>query len=264
MAYYFKKLKKHFNTQLQFEINPNCLPIKRLKSDSELLKLVRLKSPELPNYLNHIFPIDTFKSFMKQLFTIEIGKYFDVKFTDFKLIKRFLNLLGELDVYDEDDILFIKRFLLEGKTERFSESIDFSPDAFYKLFFNHSTKDFEANFEPVHLKFVKKFYEANKKCGLLKISIFLKSFFTFLSVSENLFNIFKFLKSVFTYFTNGNGQRKLINKEVFNFFSAQLLTPSFSSLFNEFKEDELRKEEMKYFLLSLKSIAENLRNLEPE
>ena len=70
LAYYFKVLKEHFQNELQFEIHPNCLPIKLLKSDAKLLKLVRLKSPELPSYLNCIFPINNSKSSVEHLFTL--------------------------------------------------------------------------------------------------------------------------------------------------------------------------------------------------
>ena len=88
-AYYFKMLKEHFNTDLEFEINPNCLPIKQLENDERLLKLVSFKSPELENYLEFIFPIHTFKSVVMQLFTVEIEKCFNNESIDNELIKFF-------------------------------------------------------------------------------------------------------------------------------------------------------------------------------
>lgn len=71
LVYYFKVMKKYFQNELHFKINPNCLPIKLLTSDRELLKLVRIKSVDLPNYLNRILPIDKYLSSVEQLFTSE-------------------------------------------------------------------------------------------------------------------------------------------------------------------------------------------------
>ena len=62
LAYYFKELKRHFKNELQFKINTACLPVKLIIGDFNIIKLVRLKSSELTNYLGCIFPIDNFKS----------------------------------------------------------------------------------------------------------------------------------------------------------------------------------------------------------
>ena len=244
LAYYCKELKRHFNNQLQFKINPACFPIEQLKNDEVLLKLVNLKSPELPNYLSRMFPIDICKTFIKQLFTIGIEKYFNTKSINDEFGIKFFNLLSELEIDNEKDALFVKEFLLEGKYESFTESTDFSFDNFYNLFSNFFVKDIGINLKLVHLEFVKDFFNANKKYGPSKIYHFLKSFFTSLSVDD--------------------GQSKVLNDEIFEFFSVHLLAPSFCSLFDKIKENKFSEEERKFLPLSLESIAVDLRDLKPE
>ena len=267
LAYYFKELKGHFNSELQFEINPNSFPIKQLKNDSELLKLVRLKSSELQNYLKSIFPIDISESFVKQLFTIEIEKYFNIKSIGNELVKRFFNLLSELEIEREEDISFLKKLLLKGD-EYFTESTDFSSDNFYELFLKYLVESIEINLESTQKEFVKKFHNASKKYGPFKIYNFLKSFFTSLLVED--------------------GTSKIIYNEIFDFFSSHLLNDSFEELFNQIKEiesskmeedvrkmkmeikkeneenEEKEKKEKKSLSSQLKSIAEDLKNLETE
>ena len=242
LAYYLKKLKKHFQNELQFEIHPNCLPIKLLKSDVKLEKLIRLKSPELPNYLKDIFSNNSSGVFVKQLFTIDIEKYFNVETTDIKLVMGFFILLSELEIEREEDFSFIKKLLLE-KNEYFSETTDFSLHNFFKLFSDSLTKGIGVSLESVHLEFIKEFYKANKKYGLLKVFNFLKPFFISLSI--------------------GDAESKSINREKFDFFSGYLLT-SFCSLFDKIKEDKLEEEEKKFIPSRLELIAEDLKTLEPE
>ncbi len=105
------------------------------------------------------------------------------------------------------------------------------------------TKDIGINLESVHLEFVKDFSIANKKYGLPKIYNFLKSFFTSLLVDEDAFKIYNFLKSFFT--SPSKGRDKIISKEIFDFFSEQLLS-SFGLLFDKIKKGELSKEEKKF------------------
>ncbi len=256
LAYYFKELKKHFNSKLQFKINPNCYPIKQLKRDVKLVKLLRLKSSELPNYLNENFPIDPFKSFVEQIFKIDIEKYFNVESIDYGLVKRFFNLISELKVDGEENVLFVKKLLLEGEKEYFTESTDFSLDNFYQVFTDYLTNSIEAKLKSVHLEFIEKFFKANRNYGLLKIFSFLESFFSSLSIS--------------------NGESKIINDEIFTFFAEPLLISSFGSLFDKIKENNVdlfsflsngikgSEEEKKSLSLELKFIAKELKILEPE
>ena len=263
LAYYLKKLKEHFNNKLQFHINPNCLPIKQLMNNSELLRLVRLKSPKLQDYLKDIFPIDLFKSFVKQLFTIEIGKYFSDKLINAELIKEFFSLLMELEAKSKEDVLLVRKLYFEGKNEYFTESFNFSRDNFYKLFANYLSKNIGVNFESVHLEFIIEFYKANKKYGPFKIYNFLKSFFISCSVADRESKINNFLGSFSPSLSIPGGQRKNINNEVFNFFFEPLLT-SFGPLFDRIKENKLGEEEKKIIPFDYNPLAEDLRKLEPE
>ena len=263
LAYYLKKLKEHFNNKLQFHINPNCLPIKQLMNNSELLRLVRLKSPKLQDYLKDIFPIDLFKSFVKQLFTIEIGKYFSDKLINAELIKGFFSLLMELEAKSKEDVLLAQKLYFEGKNEYFTESFNFSLDNFYKLFSNYLSKNIGVNFESVHLEFIIEFYKANKKYGPFKIYNFLKSFFISCSVVDRESKINNFLGSFSPSLSIPGGQRKNINNEVFNFFFEPLLT-SFGPLFDRIKENKLSEEEKKIIPFDYNPLAEDLRKLEPE
>ena len=244
LAYYFKELKVYFQNELQFKINPNCLPIKQLKNDDKLINLVRLKSSKLQNYLSSIFPLETSKSFVKQLFTIEFGKYFNGKSIDNELMKRFFNLLGELEITSEKEALFVQNLLFEGKNESFIGLTDFSLENFTNLFSDYFIKVIEIDFESVHLEFIKEFFKANKKYGLFKI--------------------FNFLKSLFTSFSVNNGWSKMINNEIFDFFSDQLLAPSFCLFFDRIKENTLIEEKKKFLPSKFESIAEGLNNLEQE
>ncbi len=125
LAYYLKVLKRHFQNDFQFEINPNCFPIQQLTNDAELLKLVRLKSPELPNYLNRSFPIDTYNSFVEQLFTIVFEKYVSDQPNNYRLMKILFNLLDKMKFNSEKDIVFMQKLLFEGGNDSLIETTNF-------------------------------------------------------------------------------------------------------------------------------------------
>ena len=240
LAYYFKELKKHFNDELQFEISPSSFPLKLLKNDAKLEKLVCLKSPELPNYLNEIFSIETFKSFVKQLFTIEIEEYFTAELIDYELMKKFFSLLSELKVNSKEDFSFVQKLLLKGENEFFTESTDFSLANFYKLFLNLLTNSIEAKLKSNHLKFINGFFKENKKYGPFKIFNFLKSFFTSLSID--------------------NGESKIINNEIFTFFTKPLLNCSFNLLFDKIKENKLSKGEKEFLVFDYNTLVADLES----
>ena len=239
LAYYFSELKVYFQNELQFNINPNCLPINQLKNDDKLNNLVRLKSSELTNYLNRIFPLDSFKLFIKQLFTIEIVECFNCNLIDNEMIKRFFSLISELEIDSKENVLFLKKILLGRQDEYFTEVTDFSPDNFYDSFLNYFIEDIGIKFQLAHLEFIREFFKANKKYGPIKIYNFLESFFSSLLIDE--------------------GE----SDEIFNLFSMYLLAPSFHLLFDKIKENMLSEEEKKFLLFDYSSLEVNLRNLEP-
>ena len=134
LAYYLKVLKEHFHNEFLFEIIPNCFPIQQLTNDAELLKLVRPKSLEVPNYLNRIFPIDTYNSFVEQLFTIVMKNMLMISQLITRLMKIPFNLFDKLKFSIEKDIVSMQKLLLEGGNNCLIESTKFSADNFYKLF----------------------------------------------------------------------------------------------------------------------------------
>ena len=244
LAYYIKVLKKHFQNEFLFEINPNCFPIQQLTNDAELLKLVRLKSLELPNYLNRIFPIDTYNSFVEQLFTIVFEKYVNDQPTNYRLMKILFNLLDKLKFNSEKDIVFVQKLLFENGNDCLIESTNFSVDNFYKYFSDCFIKNVRINLEPIHLIFIEEFYKTNEKHGPLRIFNFLKSFFTSLSVANDSF--------------------KIINNEIFDFFAKQLLSSSFCLLFDKIKREDLNEQERKFLSFDYDLLADYLKNIEPE
>ena len=261
LAYYFKKLKEHFKNEFQFEISPNCFPIEQFNYNVELLKLVRLKSPELTNYLNEHFPFDTSESFIKQLFTIKIEKQFDIK-----MVKVLFNLLRELEVTNEKDTLLIQKLFLQSKDQHFAELNNCSSDNFYKIFSGHLSKSTRIYLKPAHSRFVENFYKQNKKYGPTKILKFLNSFFTFLSVADSKSKIYNLIKSILNFRSvdNDGGRSRILSDKVFDFFSGLLLAPSFCSLFDKIKENKLSKKEKKYLPFKFELIATNMKDLEPK
>ena len=241
LMYYFKKLREHFNDELQFKSNPNCFPIKLLKNDDELLSLVRTKSPELPNYFIKNLPVDTFKPFVKQLFTIDYEKYFANESVDIELVKKFFNFLGKLQIHSEEDIWLLHKLLFEKKDGLFLKSTIFFPDNLCEVYLNYLVKNIGINLESDHRNFIVEFYNANKNCSLLKIFNFFESFFKYLSIVDN--------KSI------------IINVELFNFFSGHLLTPSFCSFFGRIKEGKRKNE---FIPFKIETMAEQFKGLDKE
>ena len=242
LAFYFQKLKEYFDDELQFEINSNCFPIMQLMKDDKLLQLVWLKSPELKSYLNCIFPIETFKPFVKQFFVIDYERHFNAKSINDDWTIKFFNLLSDLKIDRNGDVFHVREILFRRKKESSHESIDFSVDNFYKLFSYYFDGKIQINFESVHLEFVVEYLKTNKKYGLSKVYKFLEFYFISLSVI--------------------NGQSKTVNEEIFNFFSRHLCAPSFRLLFDKIKNNNFNEREKKFLPLNLEPIAENLRNLD--
>ena len=131
--------------------------------------------------MKNTFPIDPFKSFVKQLFTIEIEKCLNAKLINGDLIKGFFNLLSELEAKSKEDLSLVQKLLLKGENDSFTESFDFSLGSFYEIFSDYLAKSIRVNLESVHLEFLKEFLKTNKKYGPFKIFNFLKTFFTSLS-----------------------------------------------------------------------------------
>ena len=244
VAYYFKMLKEHFQSELRFKINFSCLLIKQLEIDTELFSLVCLKSPELQKYLQSYFPIDNYKPFIKQLFTIEFEMHFDVRVIDKNKVVEFFKLLRELKVNRKEDVSFVKKLLFQEENEYCIESTDFSLDNFYKLFLDYLTQNIESNLESVHLEFIKEFVTTNKKYGIFKVFNFLTSFFTSISVID--------------------GESKIIDREIFFFFTKYLQAPSFRSLFYKIKGRKLSEGEKKILSFDYDSLTDDLKCLDPK
>ena len=242
LAYYLKVLKEYFKTEFQFKIRYDCLPILYLKGDVRLLKLVRNKSKELKVYLNEILPLSIFGIFTKQLFTIEIEKYFTT--INFSLLMKFFKFIYELEIENEQDIVFVKSVLLDGKSGRLTEETDFSLPNFYNLLLKYLIGCTKVNLEVEHLEFLIHFFKTNKQHGFEKIIEFFKTFFISLSTTD--------------------GNLQLIDKEMFCFFSSHLLAPSFCFFFDKIKNKELGEREKKFIPIDFNSIADDLKRLEPD
>ena len=73
LTFYLKILKEYFEDELQFEIKYYCSPIHLLKTDSDLLKLIQIRSSEVADYLEETYRLSKYKgTFVKQLFMNEI------------------------------------------------------------------------------------------------------------------------------------------------------------------------------------------------
>ena len=73
LTFYLKILKEYFEDELQFEIEYYCQPIHLLRTDSDLLKLVQIRSSEVADYLEKRYQLSKYRgAFVKQLFKNEI------------------------------------------------------------------------------------------------------------------------------------------------------------------------------------------------
>ena len=242
LAYYLKILKEHFKHEMNFIIQYNCYPILLFKKDSTVLKLVRYKSKELRAYLNEIFPLSVFGLSVKRLFTFEFERYF-ASVNSYSLAK-FFKLMDELEIENEEDVLFLKNILFSGADGRFTDATDFSLPNFYNVFLNYSIERTKVNLNVDHLEFLIQFFKANKQHGFEKINKFIQTFFISISIAvEN---------------------HKVIDKEMFIFFSKLLLTPSFHLFFDKILNKELSKKEKQFLPMDYESIADDLKKLEPE
>ena len=245
LAYYLKVLREYFKSELMFKIEYNCLPVLLLKKDPLLLELVRNKSKKLCTYLNEIFPMNIFEKFVKQLFIIDIVKYFTT--IDISLSMKYFKLISELEIglETEDDIMFFRSIFFRGDYHcAFTNATDFSLANFYNVLLNYLIEQTKVSLNMEHVEFLMKFFKTNKKHSFFKISKFIQKFFIFLSTVDI-----------------GN---KFIDKEVFSFFSGYLLAPSFRSFFDKIRNKELSEREKKFLAIDFNSVADDLKKLEPE
>ena len=238
LAYYLKILKEHFKNDLHFEIQPNCLPILFLIQDEHLYKLIRCKSKELNVYLNEIFPLNTFVTHVKQLFIFEFENYFVSH--NFYSFMKFFKLLIELDIENEQDILFVKSILLDGEGGRFTETTDFSLPNIYNLFLNYLIDRTKVSLDVEHLEFLIKFFKANKQYGFEKVNKFIQTFF--IGIADR--------------------NHKFIDKEMLNLFSSYLLAPTFQSFFDKIVSKELSEREKKILPIDFNAVSDDLKKLE--
>ncbi len=154
------------------KINLNCFPIQQLKNDVKLEKLVRLKSLELPNTWNIFFQLPLLNHLLSNFLQLILKSILVINQLIKNMMKLFFNLLIELKVYSEKNVLFVKKLLLEGNIDDFTESTGLSPDHVYKLFLDYLTNSIEAKLKSVHLEFIEKFFKENKNYGPFKLSMF--------------------------------------------------------------------------------------------
>ena len=166
LAYYLRILKIHFQDDLEFEIDRECLPIRLLEREAELLQLVRLKSLELSDYLNEKLPLSKFGEIIATTFTTAIESDFNVEVICFWLT-NFPQLILHLGITNQKDALFIKKILFSGDNEEFaekvfSESKHCSLDHFYTLLVRYSLHKKQIEFLDCHLNFITEYIGKNK------------------------------------------------------------------------------------------------------
>ena len=251
LAYYFKELKEHFKNELKFEINPNSFPIKQLKNNAKLLKLIRLKSPELPKYLEHIFPKKTFQSCVEQLFTIEINSDFCLGFDDF--IFKYFPFIAKLEVKKIDlDDFWLMEALLSDSEEKIELS-EFSLQSFYHLVAEFFVKNAKVKLNECHLDFIKKYFNNNspdKQYGMLKFTRFFNPFFPLLFQNESAIII-----------VDSESPTKFNNLEFLSLFIKNILSNSFFTLIDRIKNSKLSKAEKEQFV-ALSSLNFELLSLQ--
>ena len=248
LAYYLQELREYFEDELQFEITFNSWPILLLRTDAELLEIIRYKSPKLSAYLNDKFPMSQCEGITKLLFTIEIDKVFYkglLKEFSYLPIYWLINRFG-MDKCSSDDFIIMQVFFVCQEATTKTTSIDSSrsiQEAFYEHLVKNLIEEVDFYFQDECKKFIQKYYEINRHFGFAESHSFLKCFFNSLAKSDDY---------------GGNN--------LFGLFSSCILVGSFAELINKIKDQQLNEQELnalvtirsfKYYTLSaqLKTIG---------
>ena len=243
LAFYLKRLRIHFDSELQFDIHSKCLPILLFKEDKELKQLIRLRSPKITDYLGKWFSLEKYKKVIKPLFIADVDLVFHMGVFD-SLVPKIFELFGTLEMknYHSGDIIVTAKIFLSDIKFFEGSSVVYSLDNLYRTIANYLTNEFKIALEDVHINFVKQFIEKNKKRSFSLLILQLQSYF-----------------SSITKINHAN------NSKVFQLFSQIILDVSFLNFFFKIKNNSLEEGEKETLLLvypfNFENLSSQLRNL---